>query len=546
KEIAASVLMEGGILSLAGAVCGFFLSLLVVMAMRRIGITTLGFGKPLIISDIPWRWVALVLGAGMLAAMVGMIAPLLRVRTLSIVEAVRAGQIAYRPDPGRFVRSLVLALLPGMLLLTFVLATPPLGERQEEVFRIVTRIAIWLSLTFGLALLLPGVVQRAVLWVLRLLLTGRRVEQPVALASTRGSHHRVFGSTLGVGLVLAALLSIHGITESLKDEASRFSDRTLSGRIFLQTHLVKKETVAAARETPGVVDFYSLSAEVHSPFPIRGVPVESALRWVEPFRESAELAREFSAGESIILSEALAANYGYLVGDQVRLSTYARAYPVRVAVISDEFGYFPDDRNFAMLALPTFRAIFCVDDEQGAQYVFHVDPNHDPDDVLAGMLARLPRDEVLKLRTAREIKSFYLGDMNRDFWIFQVILILTSILAFVGLWNSLTVALLERRREIGLLRTLGFTTSQVAGMLTAESAALGLVGGCLALAAGLPIAHDLVEAIRIISRQDVRAVASGLEIALVPVGAVVLSVLATIPPALRLRGQAVASTTRME
>ena len=546
SEISAAVMLEGALLSLLGVLFGFLLSLLIVMGMRTLGITTLGFGKPLVISDIPWKWTALVLTLGMGAAMLGMIAPLFRVRSLSVVEAVRGGQIAYRPDPTRFIRTLVLALLPGLLLMVFVLATPPLGGRQEDVFRLVTRIAIWLSLTFGLVLLMPRLVQWAVLGVLRLLLMGRPLERPVALASTRGSHHRVFGSTLGVGLVLAALLSIHGITKSLKDEAARFSDRTLSGRIFVQTRRLPKVALESARQAPGVTDFYSLSAEVHSPFPIRGIPAEHAERWLSEFRESPELAAEFERGSSIVLSEALAANFGYSIGDQVRLSTFESAYAVRVAVVSDRFGYFPDDRNFALMALPIFRSLFCVDDEQGTQYVFHVDPHQDPDDVQAALLALLPRDSLLRVRTAQQIRSFYLADMNRDFWIFQVILVLTSVLAFVGLWNSLTVALLERRREIGLLRTLGFTSGQMSGMLAAESAALGLVGGALALAAGLPISHDLVEAIRVISRLDVRYVATGFDAACVPLVAVGLALLATVPAAVKVRGQVVASATRME
>src|SRR5690606_1729723 len=50
-EIAAAVVIEGLLLSVAGAALGLVLSLGVVDVMRRIGITTLGYGKPLAIHD---------------------------------------------------------------------------------------------------------------------------------------------------------------------------------------------------------------------------------------------------------------------------------------------------------------------------------------------------------------------------------------------------------------------------------------------------------------------------------------------------------------
>lgn len=546
REVSAAVALEGLALAVAGAAAGFGLSMLVVLGMKEIGITTLGWNKPLEIHEIPWGVVAGILLAGMFAAMLGVIAPLLRVRRISVIEAVRAGQIAYRPDPSRFLRALFFALLPGALLFVYWASTPPLGERQEEVFRIAAKIAIWLTLTFGLALLAPRVVQVAVVAVLRGLLLFRPLERPIAAASTRGAHHRVFGSTLGIALVLAAVLAIHAITASLKDEAARFADRTMDGRVFVRAKFVPKERIAAAAEVPGVAAFYSLSAEVHSPFPIRGVDPEMARRFVPQLRADPALARRFEAGQAVVMSEFLAQNFEFTVGDKVALSTYRGPIEVEVAAIGDDFGYYPDDRSFAVMALPEFKRIFCVDDRVGTQYVLHVDEGSDDDAVRAAVLGKIAPEDLQWARTADEIKGYYRTDMNRDFWIFQVVLLLTASLAFVGLWNSLTVALLERRREIGLLRTLGFTPGQLGAMLAAESAALGVVGGGLALLAGYPVAGDLVHAVEIISRLDVRYVVGTAELAAVVLAAVALALLATVPPALRVKTLVVASATRME
>ncbi len=545
-EIAGAVILEGVVLALVGAAAGLGLAFVVVRVMDAFGITTLGWGKPFEVLDVPWSLVSIVLAAGALAAVLGVVSPLLRVRRISVIDAVRAGQIAYRPDPYRFARALVLGALPGVLLLLYYASTPSLGERQDEVLKIVLETAGWITLVFGLVLLVPAIVQRAVLGGVRVLLSRKPELLPVAVASTRGSHHRVFGSTVGIALVLAAVLAIRGITESLKDEMLRFTDRATAGRIFLKTRPLEKADVAKAAQAEGVAAFVPLTAEVLAPFPIRGVDPDAAVRAIPELADSSARAADFRAGRSIVLSEFLAASYGWVAGDEVRLSARGGALAVRVACVTDVFGYFPDDRSFAVLAMPTFKNAFCLDDASGTNWVFHVKDGDDANVTRGRILSWLAPRDVQTARTAREVRQDYLADMNRDFWIFRVVLAMTTLLAFVGLWNSLTVALLERRREIGLLRALGVTAGEVGSMLAAESIALGLVGGILALIAGAPVSSLLVDAIRVISRLDVRPVTPLLDAILVPIVAAFLALLATVPPALRVKSLVIASATRME
>jgi putative ABC transport system permease protein len=102
------------------------------------------------------------------------------------------------------------------------------------------------------------------------------------------------------------------------------------------------------------------------------------------------------------------------------------------------------------------------------------------------------------------VKRFYLADGRRDFRVFDVILWSTAALAAIGLLNSLTIALLERRREIALLRTIGLTQVQVGRMLLAEALAIGVVGGVLAALLAAPVSKLVLDAVRVISRLELR------------------------------------------
>ncbi|GAB2448176.1 hypothetical protein GCM10027029_02530 [Conyzicola lurida] len=56
--------------------------------------------------------------------------------------------------------------------------------------------------------------------------------------------------------------------------------------------------------------------------------------------------------------------------------------------------------------------------------------------------------------------------------VFSILMGFSAVIAAVGMVNNLSLSVMQRTRELGLLRALGFTGRQVRGMITAESAQL--------------------------------------------------------------------------
>jgi len=68
--------------------------------------------------------------------------------------------------------------------------------------------------------------------------------------------------------------------------------------------------------------------------------------------------------------------------------------------------------------------------------------------------------------------------------VFSVLVGFSALIAAVGMVNNLSLSVLQRTRELGLLRALGFTGRQVRAMIVAESAQLTLASVVVGLALG--------------------------------------------------------------
>ena len=66
-----------------------------------------------------------------------------------------------------------------------------------------------------------------------------------------------------------------------------------------------------------------------------------------------------------------------------------------------------------------------------------------------------------------------------------ILLGVLAVPSLIALLNTLTIGVIERTREIGMLRAIGATRSQVQRMVVAESLLLAAIGTAIGLVAGI-------------------------------------------------------------
>ena len=78
----------------------------------------------------------------------------------------------------------------------------------------------------------------------------------------------------------------------------------------------------------------------------------------------------------------------------------------------------------------------------------------------------------------------------------QILLALAILIAVLGIINTLALSVIERTRELGLLRAIGLRRSQMMRMITVESVVISLFGAVLGIVVGLGLGSAVVQALK--------------------------------------------------
>lgn len=104
------------------------------------------------------------------------------------------------------------------------------------------------------------------------------------------------------------------------------------------------------------------------------------------------------------------------------------------------------------------------------------------------------------------------------------------VIALVGVANTLSLSVLERRRESAMLRALGLTRGRLRGMLAVEAVLISFAGAAIGILAGVTFGWAGA-AVMLAGIGEVSLMVPWRDLALVLGGAVVAGLLASVLPA---------------
>jgi ABC-type lipoprotein release transport system permease subunit len=304
-----------------------------------------------------------------------------------------------------------------------------------------------------------------------------------AVAMAAGTHEKMIEDTVRVN---AGHLQISG--------KGYRENQTLEEFVRFDARMERKvaQTEGVRGYAPRLVSFGLISKDIST----RGVAVIG----IDPEREAtvSTLASRVIEGSflsapdarEVVLGERLASNLAAHPGDELLL--YSMAYSLesafdlfRVAGIVK----LPDptmDRSLALLPLRAAQEFFVYGDRVSVVAVLAEDAEHAPA-VQALLRGALQGDAEVEIHTWRETlpeleQLIFLDDAGM-----YIILVILIVVVGFGILNTVMMAVLERKREFGVLLALGLRPASVFRIVFLESMMLATVGLLIGLAVGISL-----------------------------------------------------------
>lgn len=206
--------------------------------------------------------------------------------------------------------------------------------------------------------------------------------------------------------------------------------------------------------------------------------------------DSNEILLEAVHKDQILISETFARQFNFMKGDSMTLPSPQG--PVEFIIAGRFYDYSTDGGKVVM-----DRALYARLWGDRSATVFPVYLESDADqEVISRMLSeQLQGGPPVVILTNGELKREVLRIFDQTFIITYALEIIAVIVSLMGIANTLLSGILERQRELAVLRAIGGTPAQIGRLVLWESGWLGIVGTILGLGAGLVLSVLLVAVI---------------------------------------------------
>lgn len=394
---------------------------------------------------------------------------------------------------------------PGViLLLAFGLAhLPPIGRRPLFAY------ASSLALVIGAALLVPAIMFGLARLGRTVLRRRLGVEGLLAHANLTASIPRLSISVAALAVSLSMMVAIAVMIGSFRDTVVYWVGQTLRADLFIgpgvrptvgSEQTVSPEVIATLRTHPDLValdEFRNLDLVYDGNLAVLGggsyrvVLEQNSLLFKSPANARDEMRRAIGQ-DAVIISEPFAMRYGKRDGDVIELQTPQGPRPFRVAAVYYDYA---SDRGVVVMDRGTFGKYF--GDLAPSGVAAYLRDGADPERVRTEMLAMLDEGHRAFIYSNRTLRREILNVFDSTFAITYALELIAIVVAMLGVAGTLLTLVLERRRELSLLRLSGADRRQVRRMVIIEAALIGGVSQGIGLAVGFALSMVLIYVVNV-------------------------------------------------
>jgi putative ABC transport system permease protein len=336
-------------------------------------------------------------------------------------------------------------------------------------------------------------------------------------------------AALMVGLALVSAVSVLGA--SVKASVDKVIATSLGADVLIVPTSFQGFSPTVADELRGEPAVGEVLAVLSSQVELAGEPVD--VSGMDPGAAQAVLKLDVLSGDldgiadgGVALDEGLAHELGLSVGDRVPLA-WPRTAEQEV-VVSAIYA----THEFMSRSTVSEQALADGSNEELLEAVgLTVAEGSTPAELRAAVEAVVADLPTVEVQDRAEFAAAQRGQVDQLLNVVIVLLVLSVVIAVLGIVNTLALSVVERTRELGLLRAVGLQRRQLRRMIRVESVVIALYGAVLGLLVGSAFGWALVRALR---DQGITELAvPGARLAVVVVVAAAAGVLAAALPARR-------------
>jgi len=494
EQVTRQILIEAAILGVAGSVLGIACG--VLLARGLILAISLGLGQAPPHPAVPVDGVLKAGAVGLVVTILAAYIPARQAGRVSPLEALRAR--AHHSEGWLVQRGWILG---SVLMVVALVAFLALNLPPEAQFGLMT--GSMFTLFLGATLLTPitiGPWEQVVRPVVRRIFGG---EGRLGGSNIQRSKIRTTMTVTALVVGVAMLLTMQSTSSSMMSDVQEWVNGYMGGDLYVYSSMPMRlefgdrleaiDGVYAAapgrylyvtvKQPDGSNDTVALNVVD----PAKHAEV-GAFTFTETMGDEAQSMARFGQGDAVFLASMIAGRYGLGVGDKIAIQTRRGLRDFEIAGVVVDFY---DQGKVIEASWRDMRLYFRVEDVNAFQV--GVDPGHDPQEVM---------DTIEELYgTRRDVTAFSnqaMKDMVTSMTatvssLFTVLSSIAVVVASLGVVNTLLMNVMERTREIGMLRGVGMTRWQVTKMILAESAVMGLLGGALGIGVGMLLARVFVD-----------------------------------------------------
>jgi putative ABC transport system permease protein len=248
---------------------------------------------------------------------------------------------------------------------------------------------------------------------------------------------------------------------------------------------IPQRTVDRLADVPGV---RAVAALRYGLLPVRVGPLaaQASATITDPAALGAALRLTMLSGQvddldgGVFVSGDLARRYGVSLGDRLTLG-WPRGGERELAIT----GVYQESSLVSGVLVPQAVALPHLEEDDAFTAFVAIAPGADEAAVRAGLERALADRPDLVVRSRSEYLDTELRGADQVLGVLYALLALAVVIGVLGVANTLALSVVERTREIGLLRALGLTRRQLRTVIRAESALIALAGGVLGIGGGL-------------------------------------------------------------